>query len=77
MSDFIPLAEALALAGLPDAAPPGLAIDFHVQLNRQRRAKCPVCGHRRVLFALAAYAADSPIGYGIAKCLADAGIRRP
>ena len=65
------------IAPTPAAPSPALELNIRVQLDRRRRAKCPVCGHRRILFALTAYAVDQPIGYGSAKCLADAGLRVP
>lgn len=53
-----------------------LAVTFRVELSRLKRRKCPVCRRLRVLYALTAFAPAQPIGYGEAKCLECAGIRR-
>jgi len=70
--------------------PLGLELGIRVGLTRQKRGRCPVCGNRRVLFRLTAFGLDiepqpdgdavihatgQAVGFGVAKCLEDAGIR--
>lgn len=68
-----------------------LAVDVRVELRRRRRATCPLCLRRRVLYALDAYGlrvepsgrsliADveaQAVGYGVAMCLECGGLRQP
>lgn len=62
-----------------------LAVDVRVELRRRRRATCPLCLRRRVLYALDAYGLTprsdtteaQAVGYGVAMCLECGGLRQP
>jgi len=51
-------------------------INFEVNLTRLARAKCPVCGRRRVLYRLTAFGNEHPVGHGESACATCAGLRR-
>ena len=53
----------------------GLSLRVDVRVTRRGRAKCRFCRRKRVLFALTAFSADQPVGYGTAMCLGCAGLR--
>ena len=55
---------------------PSLKLRLEVGIARIGRRKCPSCGRLRRLVALTAFGEDQPIGYGEARCLDCAGIRR-
>lgn len=54
----------------------GLTLTIDVSIARRGRRRCPVCRLRRELFSITAFAKDQPIGYGEARCLECAGLRR-
>lgn len=64
-------AEQIAVAGLRE-----LALTLTIAISRRGRRRCPSCRLRRELFAITAFAADQPVGYGEARCLECAGLRR-
>jgi len=53
-----------------------MKIEFTVNLVRLARAKCPICLRRRVLYRLAAFGNDHPVGFGESACATCAGLRR-
>lgn len=65
-----------AVTGGADPEPAGLTLQIEVTVSRRGRGRCPVCRRRRILFSLTAFASSQPVGYGAARCLDCAGLRR-